>query len=367
MAAQPVDVDVLIVGAGPTGMSAALAAHQQGLSVKIIDKHAKGLSYSRAILVNPHTLHLLKPFGVADRIIQRGQRIQSLSMRTFDGIILSGDIPAVPQQLPGIGLAQLCTEQCFLEALAERGIHIQRPAHMFNFEQDAQGVTTYLNTADSAEPQAIRSRYLIGADGFSSRTRQLLGIDYHQADLPYQLQVQDAAIEWPFPEDMCMWLEDVGVVMAFKLSDHVVRFAGTDLNLLSRIPQLPAINHIIWQSNFDVHFAQVAEYGRGRVWLAGDAAHVHSPIGGRGMNMGIADGISLGNALATGQFADYAKARHKIASAWVKQNRIMTSLLTDNGPKGQFSRRAARTVLRAASGLMGDKLANVVFRRVTGS
>ena len=367
MAIQPIDVDVLIVGAGPTGMSTALAAHQQGLSVKIIDKHAKGLSYSRAILVNPHTLQLLKPFGVADRIIQRGQLIQSLCMRTFDGVIVSGDIPPVPQQLPSVGLAQLSTEQCFIEALAERGIHIQRPAQMFNFTQDAQGVTAYLNTADSAEPQAIRSRYLIGADGFSSRTRQLLNIDYHQTDLPYQLQVQDIALEWPFREDLALWLEDVGVVMAFKLSDHVVRFAGTDLSLIHRIPELPAIDHIIWQSNFDVHFAQVKEYGHGRVWLAGDAAHVHSPIGGRGMNMGIADGIALGNALATGAFDEYAEQRHKITGAWVKQNRILTKLLTDTGPTGQFKRRAARTVLRAASGLLGDKLAQVVFRRMTGS
>ncbi len=367
MAVENVDVDVLIVGAGPTGMSAALAAHQQGLSVKIIDKHAKGLSYSRAILVNPHTLQLLKPFGVADRIIQRGQLIQSLGMRTFDGVIVSGDIPPVPQQLPSVGLAQLSTEQCFIEALADRGIYIQRPAEMFSLSQDEHGVTAHISTPDSPEPQTIRSRYLIGADGFNSRTRQLLGIDYHQTDLPYQLQVQDIALEWPFREDLALWLEDVGVVMAFKLSDHVVRFAGTDLSLIQRIPQLPAIDHIIWQSNFDVHFAQVNEYGRGRVWLAGDAAHVHSPIGGRGMNMGIADGLALGNALATGQFAEYAEQRHKITGAWVKQNRILTKLLTDTGRSGQFKRRAARTVLHAASGLLGDRLAQVVFRRITGS
>lgn len=367
MAVTNVDVDVLIVGAGPTGMSVALAAQQQGLSVKIIDKHAKGLSYSRAILVNPHTLQLLKPFGIADRIIQRGQMIQSLCIRTFDGVIVSGDIPPVPHQLPSVGLAQLSTEQCFIEALTERGIHIQRPAEMFNFKQDELGVTTQISTPDNPEPQVIRSRYLIGADGFNSRTRQLLGIDYHQTDLPYQLQVQDIALEWPFREDLGLWLEDIGVIMAFKLSDHVIRFAGTDLSLIHRIPQLPAIDHIIWQSNFDVHFAQVKEYGLGRVWLAGDAAHVHSPIGGRGMNMGIADGLALGNVLASGQFAEYAEQRHKITSAWVKQNRMLTKLLTDTGSTGQFKRRAARTMLRAASGLLGDKLAHVVFRRITGS
>lgn len=367
MALQAFDTDVLIIGAGPTGMSAALAAQQRGLSVKIIDKHAKGLSYSRAILVNPHTLQLLKPFGVADKIIQRGQLIQSLGMRTFKHVIVSGDIPPVPNQLPSVGLAQLSTEQCFIEALADRGIHIQRPAEMLSFKQDEDGVTTLISTPDNPEPQNIRSRYLIGADGFNSLTRQLLGIEYYQTDLPYQLQVQDIALEWPFLEDLSLWLEDVGVVMAFKLSDHVIRFAGTDLSLIHHIPELPAIDHIIWQSNFDVHFAQVKEYGRGRVWLAGDAAHVHSPIGGRGMNMGIADGIALGNALGTGQFAEYAEQRHKITGAWVKQNRMLTKLLTDSGHRGQLKRKAARTVLRAASGLLGDKLAQVVFRRITGS
>lgn len=266
------------------------------------------------------------------------------------------------------GLPQLSTEQCFIEALAERDILIDRPTELVDFSQDEHSVTAQLVARDlTGFKQSIRSRYLIGADGFNSRVRQQLGIDYHQVDLEHQLQLLDVALDWPFREDVTIWLEDAGAILAFKLSDGVIRFAGNDLSLIESIPELPTQRQVIWQSNFDVHFAQVQEYGRGRIWLAGDAAHVHSPIGGRGMNMGIADGIALGTALTTGQLTEYAKQRYTIAANWVKANRVLTQLLVDTGTRGKLKRQAIRATLKTAALALGDKLPTVMFKRMTGS
>lgn len=124
------------------------------------------------------------------------------------------------------------------------------------------------------------------------------------------------------------------------------------------------IQETTWESEFDVYFAQVDSYGDGRVWLAGDAAHVHSPVGGRGMNMGIADGIRFAEALVKNDLAGYQADRHAVSSDWVRKNQLFTEIMTDRSIKGKLGRSLVRSIFRIANIIFGKNAAKKIFQAI---
>lgn len=133
---EAIECDVLIAGAGPTGMAAAIALHDSGYNVQIIDKHETGLSFSRAILVNPGSLRLLEPYGVSKEIINQGRVVTSLTINGPDGAIIDGAVstPNSDAFYP-IALAQLDTEKCLQQSLAQRRLAVSRPSILKLFTQ----------------------------------------------------------------------------------------------------------------------------------------------------------------------------------------------------------------------------------------
>lgn len=357
------DCDVLIVGAGPTGMSAALALHGYGYSVKILDKYEKGLSFSRAILVNSQTLHLLKPYGVADKIMQNGFPFSSITINGPSGPIIKGRVDrdnnsdVHPTSLP-----QLETEQCFQAALLERGISITRPCILSSFSQHEDYVEAFFEDSDKFKP--IKAKYLLGADGFHSSVREHLGIHYNQSAKPLLMHSLDADIDWSNETDVTIWILNTGAALAFKIGNNKVRFAATNKETFLSLGMMDRIKNITWESEFDVYFAQVSQYGDRRVWLAGDAAHVHSPVGGRGMNMGIADGMRFAKAVAENDFAGYQKDRHAISDSWVKKNKLFTEIMSDKSLKGTVSRALVRQVFSLVGIFSGENAAKKLFNAI---
>ena len=360
-----IDCDVLIAGAGPAGMATALSAHAAGLSVRLIEKHAQRLSFSRAILVNPATIALLAPFGVSDAIIARGRRLTGMSMRDFDGPLIEATLEHVPGHPPAMLLPQLDTEAAMEAALAARGIAIERPVELIDFSENAEQITATLEAPGGA--QNVRARYLAGADGYHSAVRRAAGIGFSGSDLPERLDSIDVEMDWPYAQEVCIWPVPGGGLGAIRLPGDGVRFAGIDLDRIALIRDMPKPHKTLWSATFDVHFKHVESYGRGRVWLAGDAAHVHSPLGGRGMNMGIADGIALGSALATGRLEAFSAAQSTISTAWVRQNRIFSNFMLSTAPGTNLGLSAMRIGLQAVHALGGDqRLGNLVVRQVAG-
>ena len=357
------DYDVLIVGAGPTGMSAALALHDYGYKIKIIDKYEKGLSFSRAILVNSQTLNLLKPYGVSDKIMQIGFPFSSITINGPSGVIIDGRVDfennsAVhPTSLP-----QLDTERCFQEALAQREITITRPCILKSFEQYDNHVEAFFE--DNAKYQPIRAKYLLGADGFHSTVRNQLGIYYNQSADSLMMYSQDADIDWSNNSDVTIWILNTGAVLAFKIGNNKVRFAATNKESFEALEMTNRIQKTTWESDFAVYFAQVSRYGDRRVWLAGDAAHVHSPVGGRGMNMGIADGIRYARAVAENDFAGYQRDRHAVSESWVKKNRLFTEIMSDKSLKGLVSRALVRQLFSLVGIISGQSAAKKIFNAI---
>ena len=361
--AESVDCDVLIAGAGPTGMSAALALHDAGYKVQIIDKHESGLSFSRAILVNSGTLRLLKPYGVADKIMAQGRAITSLTINGPGGAIISGAVTADDRtDVHATALPQLDTEKCFQQSLAERGIVISRPSILKLFTQK-DGLVESIIESDF-NYHTVRSRYLLGADGFHSAVRTGLEIDHHQSVQPLMMYSQDAIIDWSGRSDVVIWIMPAGAVIAMKCGDKKVRFAATNKETFDALGFSTQIEQTTWESVFEVYFAQVGTYGKDRVWLAGDAAHVHSPVGGRGMNMGIADGVRFAQAVKDGDFSAYERDRHTVAEAWVKQNRVFTEVMSDQAIKGMMGRLCVRTAFRMLSMVDPKHAAQRVFSAI---
>lgn len=357
------DCDVLIAGAGPTGMSAAIALHDAGYRVMIIDKHAKGLSFSRAILVNSQTLYLLKPHGVADKIMAKGQRFKSITINGPDGTILEGHVgDRVDSEIRPTLLPQLTTEQCLLEGLLERGLHVNRPAAFKTLQQFETQVESLVDF--DGKPQTIRSSYLLGADGAHSAVRQALGIDYHRSKRPLLMYSQDAEMEWTGRADVMIWVLETGAAIAIRMGPRQIRFAATSKATFQALGLEDQIEKTTWESEFDVYFAQVKSYGDRRVWLAGDAAHVHSPIGGRGMNMGIADGVRFAQGLIDRDLAGYERDRHAVSEDWVRKNQRVTELMTDTSFKGRLGRAGVRSLFKIVARVAGANAGKKIFEAI---
>lgn len=361
--AKNMDCDVLIAGAGPTGMSAAIALHDAGLKVMIIDKHQSGLSFSRAILVNSQTLSLLKPFGIADKIMAIGHPFSSITINGPEGVIISGRVDVNNRSdVHPTSLPQLTTEKCFYEGLAERAIKIERPCSFKSFIQKEDYVESIIEKDE--QYFTIKSSYLLGADGFHSSVREGLGFKYNQSARPLLMYSQDAVMDWSDRSDVNIWILDTGAVIGLKIGDNLVRFAATNKDSFSALGISSQIQETTWESEFDVYFAQVDSYGEGRVWLAGDAAHVHSPVGGRGMNMGIADGIRFAEALVKNDLAGYQADRHAVSSDWVRKNQLFTEIMTDRSIKGKLGRSLVRSIFRIANIIFGKNAAKKIFQAI---
>jgi len=358
-----IDSDVLIAGGGPTGMSAALGMIALGHRVHIVDKHAHGLDFSRAILVNSSTLAALAPYGVADTIAARGRQVASLAFRGPSGVLASGDIDPANATAPRpVFLPQLETEACLREALTARGVEVERPCELVGFTQDAEGVTASLET--NGVRRSFRSRFLIGADGFHSRVREALRVSFQTVGADMTLYSADVVMTPPFAEDGCIFLLPEGAGMALRFRDRRVRLAATSRAVFAVLGFDKLIEATTWESDFAAHFALADRYGEGRVWLAGDAAHAHSPVGGRGMNMGIADGLRLARAVHDGDFAGYAAERRGIADSWVRTNRRLSQIVSLQGPVGALLRKGIRGALRSLFLLRGEKLVQTLFRQI---
>jgi len=363
---MPFDCDVLIAGGGPTGMSAALGLAQLGHKVHIVEKHPNGLDFSRAILVNASTLMLLQPSGAAVAIAARGRPVTSLAVRGPSGKILSGDIE--PERLDGLRpvfLPQLETEDCLRYALVARGVQVERPCELVGFAQDADGVTAMLEA--EGVRRDVRTRYLLGADGYHSRVRDGLNVPFRVMGPDVTMFTADVVMSEPFEEDACVFVLPQGVGVALRFRDRKVRLAWTSRAAYEASGFGPRIEATTWEIDFIAHFAVAERYGEGRVWLAGDAAHVHSPVGGRGMNMGIADGFRLARAVHDGDFAAYARERREIADGWVQTNQRLTSAISLPGLSGRLLRLGVRGALEAASLLAGERLAQTLLRRIAAT
>lgn len=343
--------EVTIVGAGPTGLSLACALTQRGITSFVVDMQAAGANTSRAAVVHSRTLEVLESIGVSSRLQSLGIQAERFTIRDRDKILLPvhfGDLPtAYPFTLM---ISQAVTESVLLDRLHELGGYIMRPKVAVAVEQDEEGVTTTLDTGEK-----LRSKYLVGADGMHSSVREKVNIPFPGNAYDESFVLADVKLSGNIPSDeVILYFSPAGLVVVAPLPNGHHRIVATvdtapqhpDIgfvqNLLNeRGPerQDAVVKEVIWGSRFKVHHRIAESYRSGRVFLAGDAAHVHSPAGGQGMNTGIQDAIVLANALAqsiqignSSLLDDYSTNRRPVAEKVVSLADRLTTLATVSGP-----------------------------------
>ena len=346
--ATDIDTDVLVVGAGPTGLTLAAALTARGVRATVIDRQAEGANTSRAAVVHARTLEVLEPVGVTERLVARGLQAQRFTIRDRDRVLVPIDFTSLPTDYPyTLMVSQAVTEAVLAERLQELGGRVLRPLTLQALTQEDDGVTATLDDGGH-----LRARFVVGADGMHSAVRQAAGIDFAGAAYGESFVLADVRLEanGAVPErEVILFFSPAGMVVVAPLPDGQHRVVATvdeapeqpdaafvQALLDARGPQAqPArIDTLLWSSRFRVHHRIAARYRAGCLLLAGDAAHVHSPAGGQGMNMGILDALDLADALARALAGDraaldsYGARRRPVAEQVVALADRLTRLAT---------------------------------------
>ena len=308
--------DVLIAGAGPVGLTMAAELARYGLSVRIVDKNTQRTNKSKAIVVWARTLELLDRMGpgATERFIEAGLKAEYANIFSSGEQIGQVDLSNVDSPYKFVLLIQQSeTERLLEEQLATFGVKAERQVELKAFEQSADGVTCSLGHADGSE-EKVETQWLIGCDGAHSTVRHALGVSFEGSTMLDDWILADVHIsgmQGPPAADIHWHAQ--GVLAIFPLGGtryRVIADAGESASSgigEHRVPGLEEVQQIldvrgpkglvasdpVWMSEFTINERKVADYRAGRVFLAGDAAHVHSPAGGQGMNTGMHDAFNL--------------------------------------------------------------------------
>jgi 2-polyprenyl-6-methoxyphenol hydroxylase-like FAD-dependent oxidoreductase len=330
------DIDVAIIGAGPTGLALACELRLAGVQYRIYERRTEDPNITRAFAVHARTLELLDARGLADDLVARGTPVPAVQATPTTQLDLSTLDTAYPMVLI---VPQSGTERLLEQRAHELGVEIVQGAEVVGLAQDAECVRLDLDDANGRH--AIRASYVVGADGAHSTVRRLIGVDFVGRQYQTHILLADVLPARP-PSDVLLGVQNVGGLVIFvpfgdgwfraiawdrtrdrvsldepvtldELRSALRRIAGDDFG----------IGEPRWRSRFLSERRQARRYRVDRVFLAGDAAHVHSPLGGQGMNTGIQDAFNLCWKLAAelrgwaapGLLDTYHAERHAVGAA----------------------------------------------------
>ncbi|MFF1818759.1 FAD-dependent monooxygenase [Kribbella sp. NPDC058245] len=374
-----IDVAVLVVGAGPTGLLAAGELARHGVDVRIVDRLEAPKTTSRALVNWPRTLELYDDIGVIDEVLATGVEVHGLNAIysrdkhyriDFEGVLKDSEERS--QYSNAYNLSQHDTERILTERLTGLGISIERGLALTGLVDDGEGVTATLQRADGGT-ETIRAGWVIGCDGAHSAVRTAIGVPFEGATYHEEFIMADAELDWELPDgELYTFISKPGIYAAFAMpGEHRFRIFGnvepgpdgpsaeysepTDAEFQAmtdeRVPYPTRITKKHWVSRYRLHRRAVPQYRTGRTFLVGDAAHVHSPAGAQGMNTGLQDAYNLAWKLAlvargvkTGLGAErlldsYHADRHPVGERLLKTSDRMFAVIAGRKPTMEFIRQ----------------------------
>ncbi|EHB53579.1 Pentachlorophenol monooxygenase [Mycolicibacterium rhodesiae JS60] len=374
------DLDVLIVGAGPTGLLLANELTRHGVTPRIIDRAPEPATTSRALVVQPRTLEIFDDLGVADQAIAAGTSAAELTITFADTTVdvdFAGQLTG-PQNHTAYPeprtLSQHDTERILTDLLATRGVTVDRDVALTDLTQDGDTVTATLRHGDGST-ESVRCRWLVGCDGAHSAVRKASGIPFSGDTYRDEFIMADAELDWKLPHGgLYGFPSPAGIFAAFSMPGHNrYRIFGNfppgpdgpsaeysepthdefQAMVDERVPFPATVVKEFWVTRYRVHSRTVPRYRDGRIFLVGDAAHVHSPAGAQGMNTGIQDAYNLGwklafvvRGLADESLVDsYNAERHPIGVQLLKTTDRMFSVFGGQNPLARLARGRVAPVL----------------------
>ena len=369
----PEATSVVIVGAGPAGLTAAIVLAEAGVDHVLVDRLGEGANTSRAAVVHARTLEVLDELGIAKELVARGIKVPTFKVHDGPKTLATIAFDDLPTGYPyTLMIPQDVTEQVLLDRLHQLGGTVHRPLTVERVTDENGCVTVEYTTADGTVG-TITADYLIGADGMHSIVREQAGIGFTGDTYPASFVLADVRMSWPTPRtEVSLHLSPEGVTVVAPLPDAAqqrYRVVAT----VDEAPEHPTlddiqtlldargpagevrVDEVLWSSRFRVHHRVADHYRAGRVLHVGDAAHVHSPAGGQGMNTGIQDAALLAQLLAkvvSGEpdslLDEYETVRRPIALDVVAFTDRMTRMATlQSAP----ARTARNTALRLLTGI----------------
>ncbi|HZN73383.1 MAG TPA: FAD-dependent monooxygenase, partial [Micromonosporaceae bacterium] len=312
-------VDVLVVGAGPTGLTLAAELSAHGVRPRLVDRAHDRVHESRALAIQPRTLEVLAGLGITGQLVEHGNRAVQLRIHAgrretavplFDFGLSDTAYPYL------LFLSQAETERILGDHLATAGITVERGVQLVGLQTGADEMSAVLRHDDGRD-ERIPCQYVVGCDGAHSTVRTAAGIGFEGSSYPQTFVLADAEADGIDPGAAHAFLSERGMLFFFPLgtpaswrllvmrspADPTPPDVRVDLDEVQALADTYTqgtvrLHDPVWMTNFRLHHRAATAYRAGRVFLAGDAAHIHSPAGAQGMNTGIQDAVNLAWKLA---------------------------------------------------------------------
>lgn len=380
----------LIVGAGPVGLGAALLLRQAGIATRIIDMAEKPSEHSKALAVNPRTLELLEATGVTEKMLAIGLRIRGARFQMSGKWSGELSLSSLKHKFPFmLALSQATTEWLLREALEAAGGHVERGTALVtcgNKEEDV--VEAELKHSHDGTVEEYECPWLLAADGAHSAARKSLGIDFRGSSLAQPWYLADVPLKTSLPEDFAhvFFFPEGGFLFLIRVVDDSALNRSSSASrdntaltpalshrmgegeaapaleedgarwkvhsedaklwrvicdrqeLLQRIPDSTAAGEPVWKSDFHISHRINEHLQIGNVYFAGDAAHIHSPMGARGMNLGLEDAWVFSRLAQINQLKQYDALRKKVDAEVVHRIEFLSRMVLGESRSARFAR-----------------------------
>lgn len=364
-------MEVLVIGAGPTGIMMAAEAVRHGLSCRIVDKGGSYSDRSRAVGIQARTMEIFGQVKIVQDFLAQGIRIQAADPISHFRALAQIPLSTLSSPYPFVlSLEQAKTEEILARYAATLGIRIEKGIECIQLMQNAQEVEVVLQHRESGEEEKVKASWVIGCDGAHSQVRKQLGLIFEGKAFADIFSLADIHILWDYPHnELSIFLNAKGFLAAIPLPEpnryRLIFQLLRCRNLLKKHKNLPYgqvsaelvkepnfqeiesllreyagqnthLANPIWMANFHINSRMTRTYQKGRVFLAGDAAHIHSPIGAQGMNTGLQDVFNLAWKLALvhknkafpGLLKTYDLERHRVGKTILKTTEYASCMAT---------------------------------------
>jgi len=347
------DSPILIVGAGPVGLCLACELARYGTPFRLIEKRPQPSQTSKALGIHARSLEMFDDMGIAERFVDRGLTVRRANLHSEGRLLAAIQLSSIDSPFNfTIDLPQSETEALLIERLRELGGDVERYVELTKIAPGADGVYVELKKTGGVL-ERVTYDYVVGCDGAHSSVRTLLEITFEGTSYPEDFALADVKIAWDLaPDELHMFFHSDGALAIFPMREgryRIIAETGPDTPeeldeayfqkvIDRRSGRQSHVTGGVWFSHFHIHRRMAPEYRRGRVFLAGDAAHIHSPAGGQGMNTGMQDAYNLAWKLALKQqgkadiLDSYSPERHAVGKHVLEMTDRMTRVITMKNP-----------------------------------